>query len=66
MDIRDPDISAEAQLRRRLEQRYGAKPSKGSLIAVAPPPGEPDPQGKAPASDALRWVRGEHEETSLD
>jgi hypothetical protein len=50
---------AEARLRGRLAERYGAKPSRGSLLTLDPPPGEPDPEGAAPASDALRWVRGE-------
>jgi hypothetical protein len=50
---------AEAQLRGRLAERYGAKPSRGSLLALDPPPGKPDPADATPASDALRWVRGE-------
>lgn len=50
---------AEAQLRWRLARRYGAKPGLGGLVTLDPPPGEPDPGGAAPASEALRWVRGE-------
>lgn len=50
---------SESQLRARLTERYGARPGRGSLLALDPPPGEPDPAGTAPASDALQWVRGE-------
>jgi hypothetical protein len=53
------DATAESQLRARLAERYGARPSRGSLLELDPPPGEPEPNGAAPASDALRWVRGE-------
>jgi hypothetical protein len=51
--------STDSQLQARLAERYGARPGRGSLVELAPPPGEPDPTGTAPASDALRWVRGE-------
>jgi hypothetical protein len=51
--------STESQLQARLAERYGARPAKGSLMDLDLPPGEPDPTGDAPASDALRWVRGE-------
>jgi hypothetical protein len=50
---------SESQLRARLAECYGARPAKGSLSELDPPPGAPDPAGAAPASDALRWVRGE-------
>lgn len=50
---------AESQLRTRLAERYDARPAKGSLRELDPPAGEPDPTGAAPASEALRWVRGE-------
>jgi hypothetical protein len=50
---------SESQLQAQLAERYGAKPAKGSLSELDPPPGRPDPAGAAPASDALRWVRGE-------
>jgi hypothetical protein len=50
---------AEAQLRGRLAERYDAMPGRGGLLTVEPPPGTPDPQDATPASDALRWVRGE-------
>ncbi|HST55792.1 MAG TPA: hypothetical protein VLJ42_07840 [Solirubrobacteraceae bacterium] len=50
---------SEARLRERLAQRYGSKPSQGGLLALEPPAGDPDPGGATPASDALRWVRGE-------
>jgi hypothetical protein len=49
----------EAQLRTRLVERYGARPARGSLLDLDPLPGKPDPMDVAPASDALRWVRGE-------
>ena len=50
---------SEARLRGSLAKRYGAKPGRGGLGTLDPPPGEPDPEGATPASDALRWVRGE-------
>ncbi len=50
---------SEAQLQARLVERYDARPGRGSLLELDPPPGEPDPLDAAPASDALRWVRGE-------
>lgn len=50
---------SESQLQARLAERYGARPSRGSLLELDPPPGEPDPAGATPASDALQWVRGE-------
>jgi hypothetical protein len=49
----------ESQLQARLAELYGAKPARGSLLELDPPPGQPDPTRAAPASDALRWVRGE-------
>jgi hypothetical protein len=48
-----------SQLQARLAERYGAKPARGGLLDLDPPPGEPDPTGAAPASEALGWVRGE-------
>jgi ATP-dependent DNA helicase RecQ len=42
--------------RARLTERYGAKPARGSLLELDLPPGQPD--SSAPASKALRWVRG--------
>jgi hypothetical protein len=50
---------SESQLQARLAKRYGARPGRGSLLELDSPPGEPDPKGTSPASDALRWVRGE-------
>jgi hypothetical protein len=49
----------EAQLQARLAERYGVTPVRGGLLDLDPPPGKPDPENAAPASDALRWVRGE-------
>jgi len=51
----DPD----SQLQARLTEHYGARPARGSLLELDPPPGKPDPEDAARASDALRWVRGE-------
>ena len=48
---------SEAQQQAQLAERYGARPARGSLLELDPPPGQPDPA--APASEALRWVRGE-------
>jgi hypothetical protein len=50
---------AESQLQARLAERYGARPARGSLAELDHPPGLPKPDDPAPASDALRWVRGE-------
>lgn len=50
--------NSESQLQTRLAEHYGARPGRGSLLELDPP-GEPDPAGATPASDALRWVRGE-------
>jgi hypothetical protein len=49
----------DAQMQARLTERYGAKPSRGSLLDLDPPSGQPDAADATPASDALRWVRGE-------
>ncbi len=49
----------DSQLQARLAEHYGARPGRGSLLELDPPPGEPDPTGAAPASDTLQWVRGE-------
>jgi hypothetical protein len=51
--------SPEAQLRRRLVERYGVVPARRDLTSIGPPPGEVDADDPTPASDALRWVRGE-------
>jgi hypothetical protein len=48
---------SETQLQARLAERYGARPARGSLLELDPPPGQPGPA--APASEALQWVRGE-------
>jgi hypothetical protein len=50
---------AEARLRGRLAERYGVRLGRGGILTLDPPPGEPDPTDATPASDALRWVRGE-------
>jgi hypothetical protein len=51
--------STASQLQARLAKRYDARPARGSLLELAPPPGEPNPTDATPASDALQWVRGE-------
>ncbi len=48
-----------SKLEAQLAERYGAKPGHGSLADLDRLPGEPNPDGTSPASDALRWVRGE-------
>jgi hypothetical protein len=48
-----------SQLQARLAEHYGARPARGSLLELDPPPGEPSPEDAVPASEALRWVRGE-------
>jgi len=50
---------ASSQLQARMAERYGARLARGSLLDLDPPPNEPDPAGTAPATEALRWVRGE-------
>ncbi len=50
---------ASSQLQARMAERYGARLARGSLLDLDPPPSEPDPAGTAPATEALRWVRGE-------
>jgi len=49
----------EGELRRRLDERYGATPAKADLLAVGAPPGSPDREDPTPASHALDWVRGD-------
>jgi hypothetical protein len=48
-----------SRLQARLAEHYGARPVRGNLLELDPPPGKPEPKDAAPASDALRWVRGE-------
>jgi hypothetical protein len=50
---------SDSHTQARLAERYGARPGRGNLLDLDPPPGKPDPTGAAPASEALRWVRGE-------
>lgn len=50
---------SDSHTQARLAERYGARLGRGSLLDLDPPPGKPDPTGAAPASEALRWVRGE-------
>lgn len=53
------DAGSESQLQARLAERYAARVGRGGLQELDAPPGEPDPAGAAPASEALQWVRGE-------
>jgi hypothetical protein len=46
-----------ARLQARLVELHGAIPATGDLLAIGPPPGEPDPS--APATEALQWARGQ-------
>jgi hypothetical protein len=51
---------SESHTQARLAERYGARPSRGSLLDLDPPSAWPaGPAGAAPAFEALRWVRGE-------
>lgn len=45
------------RLQAHLTERHDATISRGDLAELDPPPGDPD--GATPASDALRWARGE-------
>lgn len=58
MDLADP----QAQLRRRLLEKYEATSAHGDLLDLPQPDDEVDPDDPTPASDALRWVRGEDRE----
>ncbi|HEY2719581.1 MAG TPA: hypothetical protein VGI52_08125 [Solirubrobacteraceae bacterium] len=49
----------QSRLQAQLAERYGARPGKGSLLELDPPPATPDPANATRASDALQWVRGE-------
>lgn len=53
------DAGPEAASRARLREKYGLIPATGDLSSLPPPEGECDPDDPTPASDALRWVRGE-------
>ncbi|MHB8240818.1 MAG: hypothetical protein ACYDHN_02400 [Solirubrobacteraceae bacterium] len=53
------DAGSESQLQARLAERYGARPARGSLLELDAPLDRPGAEGDAPATDALRWVRGE-------
>ncbi len=50
---------SRSRLQARLAERHQATIGHGSLADMDPPPREPDPGSATPASDALRWVRGE-------
>jgi hypothetical protein len=45
------------RLQARLVELHGAIPATDDLLAIGPPPGEPDPS--APATEALQWARGQ-------
>ena len=54
----EADRDPAAELRRRLHERYGTIPATSDPRDFRLPPGEIDPDDPTPASDALRWVRG--------
>lgn len=43
----------------RFREKYNLIPATSDLMSLPPPEGELDPDDPTPASDALRWVRGE-------
>ena len=53
------DAGPEAVARARLREKYNLIPATSDLSSLGPPEGEVDPDDPTPASDALRWVRGE-------
>jgi len=55
----EADGHPAAELRRRLRERYGTIPATSDPRDFRLPAGEIDPDDPTPASDALRWVRGD-------
>lgn len=53
------EAGSAAELRRELHERYGTIPATAEPRDFQLPPGEIDPDDPTPASDALRWARGE-------
>lgn len=53
------EAGPEAAERSRLREKYNLIPATADLMSLGPPEGELDPDDPTPASDALRWVRGE-------
>lgn len=53
------DAGSGAQVRRMLVEKYAARPATRLPGSVPPPSDGVDPADPRPASDALRWVRGE-------
>lgn len=53
------DAGPAAELRRRLVEEHGARPATIDPSDFEAAPGAVDPDDPTPASDALRWVRGE-------
>ncbi len=49
----------QRELRVKLSERHGTQPASSSLSDLGLPPGAVDPDDPRPASDALRWVRGD-------
>lgn len=55
----DAEDDPAAEIRRELHERYGTIPATADPRDFKLPPGEIDPDDPTPATDALRWVRGE-------
>ncbi len=55
----EADGDPAAALRRRLHERYGTTPATSDPRDFELPHGEIDPEDPTPATDALRWVRGQ-------
>ena len=53
------EAGSVAERRRWLHEKYGTIPATSDPRDFELPPGEIDPDDPTPASDALRWVRGE-------
>lgn len=51
--------NARTRLQARLAERYDARLGRGTLADLDAPEERPDSAGATPATDALRWVRGE-------
>ena len=56
--LRD-ESGAEGELRRRIAERHGLIPARAGLASLRRPEEELDSGNPTPASDALRWARGE-------
>lgn len=57
--VLEADGDPVAERRRELHERYGTIPATADPRDFKLPAGEIDPDDPTPATDALRWVRGE-------